>query len=625
MYTLTAAVGPTVPMAATDSQPAAGDDDEFQDAVEEQAVFTLPEHHGPMTLERSLDECRLAVRYFFNNQFDEAREIMRPWRDSSMYHAMGYGTMLYLQAIMTFDPRDIEVAVDVLRSSVEVCNRFRRKSTLGETVSKIVKKPDYGLYTEEEAHAELCYAKCLLLRAVLNFVEDETLISLVKGGLKVKTCYTCYRDCWQMLKHRDWTGSKTKQHFEGGVRLGVGTFNLMISQLPAKILKLLEFVGFTGNKDIGLRELETGFSLTESIHRSLCSLVLLGYHLVATYFMSNSEGDLVASERILSEQLVTYPNGAFFLFFAGRLELVRGHFERSAQLYRESWQSQRCWTQFHHVCFWELFWNNVFLSQWEEAAEFAGLLLRESRWSRTIYSYLRAASLLMLAEQSPGEDSQRQEINTLMNTLPDFKQRIAGKSVPAEKFVIRKSRRYLAQGGRLLMPGYELLYLWNGFKILRKRRHLVEDVFSEVEHELAALDNKAAASEFAADERALLLLLRGVCLVHLSSPLQAEEALLAVTRLQSQLRDDHYLVPFAWLELGLLALQAGRTEDAVKILEHAKSGYKGYNMINRLHFRVHAAMGAIAASKSGSATPDPLTAPDENGCDDAAAGTDDDL
>ncbi|XP_043237594.1 tetratricopeptide repeat protein 39B-like isoform X7 [Amphibalanus amphitrite] len=567
--TITAAVGPTVPMAATDSQPAAGDDDEFQDAVEEQAVFTLPEHHGPMTLERSLDECRLAVRYFFNNQFDEAREIMRPWRDSSMYHAMGYGTMLYLQAIMTFDPRDIEVAVDVLRSSVEVCNRFRRKSTLGETVSKIVKKPDYGLYTEEEAHAELCYAKCLLLRAVLNFVEDETLISLVKGGLKVKTCYTCYRDCWQMLKHRDWTGSKTKQHFEGGVRLGVGTFNLMISQLPAKILKLLEFVGFTGNK--------------------------------------------------------TYPNGAFFLFFAGRLELVRGHFERSAQLYRESWQSQRCWTQFHHVCFWELFWNNVFLSQWEEAAEFAGLLLRESRWSRTIYSYLRAASLLMLAEQSPGEDSQRQEINTLMNTLPDFKQRIAGKSVPAEKFVIRKSRRYLAQGGRLLMPGYELLYLWNGFKILRKRRHLVEDVFSEVEHELAALDNKAAASEFAADERALLLLLRGVCLVHLSSPLQAEEALLAVTRLQSQLRDDHYLVPFAWLELGLLALQAGRTEDAVKILEHAKSGYKGYNMINRLHFRVHAAMGAIAASKSGSATPDPLTAPDENGCDDAAAGTDDDL
>ena len=56
-------------------------------------------------------------------------------------------------------------------------------------------------------------------------------------------------------------------------------------------------------QDIGLRELESGFALTESIHRSLCSLVLLGYHLIATYFLSNSEGDLPAAERILSEQL----------------------------------------------------------------------------------------------------------------------------------------------------------------------------------------------------------------------------------------------------------------------------------------------------------------------------------
>ena len=79
-------------------------------------------------------------------------------------------------------------------------------------------------------------------------------------------------------------------------------------------------------------------------------------------------------------------------------------------------------------------------------------------------------------------------------------------------------------------------------------------------------------SEYAADERALLQLLRGVCLLHLNSPLQAEEALLAVTRLQPQIRDDLHLVPFAWLELGLLALQAGRTDDAARILEHAKYG-----------------------------------------------------
>ena len=61
----------------------------------------------------------------------------------------------------------------------------------------------------EEADAELCYAKCLLLRAVLNFVEDETLISLVKGGLKVKTCYSCYR--WVPRKGRGGNGGRGRE------------------------------------------------------------------------------------------------------------------------------------------------------------------------------------------------------------------------------------------------------------------------------------------------------------------------------------------------------------------------------------------------------------------------------
>lgn len=30
--------------------------------------------------------------------------------------------------------------------------------------------------------------------------------------------------------------------------MGVGTFNLMISLLPGRVIKLLEFIGFSGNK-----------------------------------------------------------------------------------------------------------------------------------------------------------------------------------------------------------------------------------------------------------------------------------------------------------------------------------------------------------------------------------------
>ena len=37
--------------------------------------------------------------------------------------------------------------------------------------------------------------------------------------------------------------------------------------------------------------------------------------------------------------------------------------------------------------------------------------------------------------------------------LPDFKQRIAGRSLPFEDFAIHKANKYFEQNGRLFLPG----------------------------------------------------------------------------------------------------------------------------------------------------------------------------
>ena len=49
------------------------------------------------------------------------------------------------------------------------------------------------IFHPEQCHAELCYAECLIERALLTFVQDENLISFVKGGLKIRTCYNSYK------------------------------------------------------------------------------------------------------------------------------------------------------------------------------------------------------------------------------------------------------------------------------------------------------------------------------------------------------------------------------------------------------------------------------------------------
>ena len=89
--------------------------------------------------------------------------------------------------------KHIEEASIVLSQACDTINRFRKKTTLVDSLGKMLRKPDYDTYTDMEVHAELVFAEILLLKATLTFCEDETLVSFVKAGLKVRTCYQSFR------------------------------------------------------------------------------------------------------------------------------------------------------------------------------------------------------------------------------------------------------------------------------------------------------------------------------------------------------------------------------------------------------------------------------------------------
>lgn len=70
-----------------------------------------------------------------------------------------------------------------------------------------------------------------------------------------------------------------------------------------------------------------------------------------------------------------------------------------------------------------------------------------------------------------------------MMQAPTFKQRIAGKSLPMEKFVIKKAERYFAQKKNLVVPMFELMYMWNLFRIIGKRQDLILNIYKRIEEE----------------------------------------------------------------------------------------------------------------------------------------------
>ncbi|XP_028910829.1 tetratricopeptide repeat protein 39B isoform X2 [Ornithorhynchus anatinus] len=573
------------------------DEESFEDAFESIPVASK------MDLKCALEECTMALNLFLNNKFSEALELLRPWSKESMYHALGYSTILVMQAAMTFEQQDIQMGITTMKEALQTCQRFRKRNTMVESLSSLVSKPSVEQLSEEEMHAEICYAECLLQKAALTFVQDENMINFIKGGLKIRTSYQIYKECHSVLQmtQSNKSSKETYHQFEGGVKLGIGAFNLMLSLLPARILRLLEFIGFSGNRDLGLCQLREGAS-GASLRATLCILTLLLYHTYVSLILGTGEANLEEAETLLEPYLQRFPNGSLILFYAARIELLKGNFEKAQVVFQDCISAQQEWKQIHHLCYWELMWCYTFQQDWLQAYHYADLLCKESRWSKAIYVFQKAAILSMLSDEdvkSTGEN-----VVSLFRQVESLKQRIAGKSIPTEKFAVRKSRRYSSpQPVKLILPALEMMYVWNGFSIVGKRADLTESLLITIEKEELALRSETSMkepTEYSMDDQCLVQLLKGLCLKHLGRLLQAELCFNQVIQSEKQLKYDHYLVPFTLYELGLLYKQQGDRDKAIRFIESAKNNYKEYSMESRLHFRIHAALNSLRGSPASS-------------------------
>uniref|UniRef100_A0A8C6C5M2 Tetratricopeptide repeat protein 39B n=1 Tax=Monodon monoceros TaxID=40151 RepID=A0A8C6C5M2_MONMO len=528
-------------------------------------------------LRSGLEECAMALNLFLSNKFTDALELLRPWAKDSMYHALGYSTIVVLQAVMTFEQQDIQNGISAMKDALQTCQKYRKKCTVIESFSSLLSRGSLEQLTEEEMHAEICYAECLLQKAALTFVQDENMINFIKGGLKIRTSYQIYKECLSILHviQKNKIEQRFFYEFEGGVKLGIGAFNLMLSLLPARIIRLLEFIGFSGNRELGILQLREG-ALGRSMRSPLCCLTILAFHTYISLILGTGEVNVVEAESLLEPYLQQFPN-------------VRLEFQ-AQEIFRKCISVQEEWKQFHHLCYWELMWIFVFQQNWREAYYYSDLLCKESKWSKATYVFLKAAILSMLPEEDVV--ATKEDVVTLFRQVDGLKQRIAGKSIPTEKFAVRKARRYspsLPAPVKLVLPALEMMYVWNGFPLVSKRKDLSESLLVTVEKAEADLQSENS-SDYSVDDECLVKLLKGCCLKNLQRPLQSELCFNHVVQSEKLLKYDHYLVPFTLFELAFLYKNQGEIDKAIKVLETARNNYKDYSLESRLHFRIQAAL-----------------------------------
>ncbi|KAG7441581.1 uncharacterized protein BT62DRAFT_936891 [Guyanagaster necrorhizus] len=606
---------------------------------------TGPAVKVPYNADEALDDIPAIARaldLFLASQMVESEDYCSsgdPNRER-MYFCIGYGLIQCIKAVMSYDDDDIVAAIGHARHATTVASKHRKVSSFTSKLAGYVVPSLHttGIsliqsMTPVERHAELIYAESIFEKSMLAVIYSGDWLAFAKEAINMRTSLSIYRLLYKYIKSVDDASPNgyddaIDEHFRTGVYLGAGVGMLVLSLLPSRVIAIVEIFGYHGDRHEALAILAKAGGWTrdsdeptipaskEGLRRPFCDMTLVVFHLILSSF--TFEGvDVRMADKIIRWHAKRYPNGVFFLFGSGRLALVQSRPEEALKYYARAIEVQSQYRTLHHISFWEMAIANLAL--WDIKASLGCWteLEREATWSKAIYAYGMAVCLL-----ETGGDARR-----LMEKVPDLRQKIAGKSIPLEKLVARKARKFLSQD-YLALPALEMAYQFLAIAHA-PREVVVTKMLVEVKACLQSLrskDKKRTPGYW--DDFCLAKFLEGVCMRYVAYPdpdvilppnapsvddlagmSQDEAAITSISAFEAvfeagpNIELDHHIVYYAHYELGRLLACQGKDDEARKQfnlvlsgkhLEVGPSGKKGkYSMENALHMRAHAAQEAL--------------------------------
>lgn len=576
----------------------------------------------------------------------------------------------------TFDHDDLLTAVSYSKDTMHIASLLRKPSSAAATFGRFVRgsgQSPAGMHAMSmlQRHAELVYAESTFLKAMMGILVSGDFLGFVSEALSMRNAYGIYRS---LQKYLTWVEdeaahgntspqAEVDQDFRSGVALGNGLINVFLGLLPSKVLTIVSCFGYTGSCSEGLRILmEPGGWTTatatpkvsieeEGIRRPLVDMGILMYHLVIATFMPVQGVDVVTAQHILTYHLERYPRGVFLLYFSGRLYSTLVDPERAITQFARARDIQRDYLQLRHICVWDMALCSMSLGRWSAAAACYNTLLTESNWSKAVYMWGLGSTMYTHLESAhcqgadpidtanAGNEDAIEETSVFvgscsdrasalakakefMSEAPEHMQRIAGKSIPLEKFVQKKAAKLQAQG-YLLLPGLEYSYLYHcishapGSALAETHLPLVHAELMKFQG-ITAPETYSGGADAYWDDLCLIHFLHATINKHIAYPEEhalqppptqetqekadklAEESLLLVEAHAEDLKRDHYLAYFAQYELGRLYAARGQVNAArekfllVMSGKELDRGRKGkYAMQNMALLRAHGALALL--------------------------------
>ncbi|KAL2090258.1 hypothetical protein ACEWY4_014946 [Coilia grayii] len=554
-----------------------------------------------------IDDAELAlqgINMLLNNGFKESDELFRKYRTHSPLMSFGASFVSFLNAMMTFEEEKMQMACDDLKTTEKLC-----ESDVGviETIRNKIKKSVDSQRAEvsvvDRLQRQIIVADCQVYLAVLSFVKQE-LSAYIKGGWILRKAWKMYNKCYSDINQlqescrqqspvqeevffpdqanhntlgaeADGVTPEALSRLKGSVSFGYGLFHLCISMVPPHLLKIVNLLGFPGDRHQGLASLAYA-SESKDMKAPLATLALLWYHTVVQPFFavdgSDSQDGLLEAKAILQKKSVVYPNSSLFIFFRGRVQRLECQINSALTSFHDALELVSDQREIQHVCLYEIGWCSMIELNFEDAYKAFERLKNESRWSQCYYAYLTGVN------QGASGD-----LEGARGIFRDVQKLFKRKNNQIEQFALRKAERLrkTSPTRELCILGVvEVLYLW---KALPNCSPTKLQVMSQV---LQGLEDPSS--------QGLKHLLLGAIQKCLGNIKDAVQSFQLAARDELGRQANSYVQPYSVYELGCMLLTKPETVGKGRsLLLQSKDNFTGYDFENRLHVRIHSALASL--------------------------------
>ncbi|XP_061588326.1 tetratricopeptide repeat protein 39C-like [Cololabis saira] len=561
------------------------------------------------------------INMLLNNGFKESDELFKTYRNHSPLMSFGASFVSFLNAMMTFEDEKMQMAFEDLKATEKLCES-ENTGVIEAIKNKIRRNMDSqrSLVTAvDRLQRQIIIADCQVYLAVLSFIKQE-LSAYIKGGWILRKAWKMYNKCYSDItqlqeccrrraseqqgmsspspssasepsdlsrssspgpsppQRQDNISPEVLDRLKGSVSFGYGLFHLCISMVPPHLLKIVNLLGFPGDRHQGLATLKFA-SESKDMKAPLATLALLWYHTVVQPFFALDDTDtqtgLIEAKSIIQQREAMYPNSSLFMFFKGRVQRLECQISGALTSFNNALDLASDHREIQHICLYEIGWCSMIELNCTEAYRAFERLKTESRWSQCYYAYLTG-----VCQGATGD------LEGAVTVFKDVQKLFKRKNNQIELFSLKRAEKLRSSSLSkevCILSVIEILYLWKALPNCSTAK------LHTMTHVLQGIDDASCAG--------LKNLLLGAINKCLHNTKDAIECFHLAARDEVGRLSNSYVQPYSCYELACVLLNSPETAmNGRMLMLQAKEDYAGYDFENRLHVRIHSALDSTKAT-----------------------------